>query len=402
MTFRGIFCLIFELLLLIMALGTDIREFLIVAVCIGGLWVYCLISMIFAVLTLKFSSHCDRKEIPRGEDVYYTLKVKGPVILPVVGKIKVMSPDTGDITDKALLSNTFLLSWKFRLNRTFNFKFNCAHTGYWNVGIKKLRVTDIFGMFSLPLFLTRKSKYAVKIAVTPQIYDCSDSRNFPVGNTGFTGVALQNSESGDVLSDSRNYQEGDALRRINWKLSVKTKKLHTRIYEISREPNVIIAIDTATALDNTGTIADIYRETTTTLTNRLIEENTSVKVITLRSKSNIRFNKNYREFNELEPLKYDLMGIDFNPDKAPLSIYRLNDKTFIDADKIFILTANPSVELLGAIYDVSEHGKEAYCIMPSVSDNPLAPLNDAIISTGVKPVVIRSVDEIAEKVGDRI
>lgn len=40
MSLRGLFALVLEAFLLIMALGTDIREFLIVAVCLGGLLVF--------------------------------------------------------------------------------------------------------------------------------------------------------------------------------------------------------------------------------------------------------------------------------------------------------------------------------------------------------------------------
>ena len=127
MTLRGFFTLVFELFLLIMALGTDIREFLIVAVCIGGLWCYSFISVLLAIITLKFSSKTDTNGLYRGEKMIYTLEIKGVLLLPIIGKIKVLAADNGDITDKALLRNSFLISWGFRLKRNYRFNMRCEY-----------------------------------------------------------------------------------------------------------------------------------------------------------------------------------------------------------------------------------------------------------------------------------
>lgn len=403
MTLRGFFTLVFELFLLIMALGTDIREFLIVAVCIGGLWCYSFISVLLAVITLKFSSTSDKYEFCRGEDIVYTLQISGPVILPVVGKIKVLSADNGDITDKALLRNAFLLSWALSFKRKYCFNMRCEHTGYWNIGIEKFRVSDIFGMFSSPLFRTPKSKHTARIGVLPKSHKFYLNNYLFKAERGLTGANLQDAENGEILGDSRIYKEGDALKRINWKMSIRTRKLYTRRYELPREPEILIAIDSAVGSDFTGTIADIYRETALSLAEYYVDCGYAVRIATLRDQGEkCQLDKQYSEMSDIFTLNTDLIDIKFRCSHEKLDIFRLDNGVFLGADNIYILSSTPGERLLSAMADVIEKGKRVTCVMPDLSEEPLAALKTAIENTGVLPVVVGSTEEIAQKVGGAI
>lgn len=401
MTLRGIFALAFELFLLIMTLGTDIREFLIVAACVGGLILYSLISLLFAVIGFSCKSKIDSAEIFRGETVKYTLKIYGPAIFPVVGKLAVKPADNGDISDKKSLRKSFLLVPDFKLGRQYNFEFLCAHTGLWKIGIEKFRINDIFGFFSLPLLRTGKKRLLTEIAVLPVARNLNDDGNYIDISKGFGGNAIRNSEMGELLSDSRYYREGDAMRRINWKQSIRTGKLFTRQYEMPEVPNVLIAIDSACYTDTTGAITDVYRETAVSIANAYVSQGVAVNLITLRNKGiDGGINEYYRDEREINNLQYELIEKVFVKDRSPLEIPRLDDSSFLNADKIYIITANPSEGLLSAVNDSIKSGKSAYCIVAGMADMLPAQLNTVIENTGADPVIINGIDEIEVKAGE--
>ena len=404
MTSRGIFSLVFEFFLLIMALGTDIREFLIVAVCVGGLLLYSLISLLLAVFSMDFKSHTDETEVSRGEELCYTLSFRGPVILPVVGKVKIKPADNGDITDKADLQHSFLLIPSFKLRRDYNFNLLCAHTGYWSVGVEKLRISDMFGMFNLPLLRTRRRDFAVRVAVLPKIHDFEERDSYIDISKGFGGAAFQNAESGELLGDSRFYREGDALRRINWKQSARLKKLFTRRYETPDVPKAVIALDTACSNDGTGTVTDMYVETAVSIANFFVSVwGDTVSVVTLRESHRYAPSEFYcREAADLMPLKYHLMSIPFFTESAPLDLFRLDDTALNGADKIYVITANPSEGLLSAVESAAAQGKTAVCIIPQMGDTPLPDVEKAVANTGAEPIYVKSADEIAQKVGEAL
>ena len=400
MTLRGIFSLVFEFFLLIMALGTDIREFLIVAVCVGCILAYSVLSLILAEISFNFRSQISESEVFAGENITYTFLLKGPVILPVVGKITVKAADTGDITEKSSLKYSFLLFTDFKAEHSYKFEFLCAHTGYWSVGTKKFRVGDIFGMFSLPLLRTRKKNFTVKVTVLPKIQYFESKNEYFNISRGFGGTALRNAESGELLGDSRAYKEGDALRRINWKQSVRTKKLFTRQYEMPEMPRVLIAIDSCTAGDSTGSVADLYRTAAVSLANYYIGRKNIVNVISLREREKAQQLDSYLyEKSDITRLMYELLEISFFAGGVGLDIYNFDSTNFVNADIIYILTANPSEGLFSSMDQAEKQGVHIECIMPQLGEEPLPSVMTAIKNTGIYPIAVRTIDEIDEKVG---
>lgn len=402
MTLRGILSLVLEAFLLIMALGTGIRDFRIIAVSLGVLILFSLLSVLLAEACLKFKSISDKTEFYRSEEIKYTLEMKGPVILPVVGRMCIKPADNGDITDKKSLRHTFFLFPRFKLRRTYDFKIFCAHTGLWKIGAEKMRISDIFGFFSLPLFRTRKREAIIPLSVLPQLHEFDEENIFVNAALGFGDAARYDSESGELLGDSRLYRDGDTMRRINWKLTARTRKLYTRQFELPEIPKVVIAIDDTAFKDNTGKIADIACETAVSAAKYYLEQDTHVNIITLRARGKEeRKSFDYYHLRELPEVETDLITINFVKEDAPSEIYRLNQGKFAGADKIYVISANPSDGLLSAIEEEIKSGRLAICIIPQLNIEPEACVKKAIEDTGANPIMISSVEEISEKVGGR-
>jgi len=403
MTLRGLFCLALEAFLLIMALGTTIKEFLVLAACIGGLLLYSLLSLLLAVITLDFQSQTDMTDVYRGEEIKYTMSIRGPVILPIVGRLIIRTADNGDITPKSNLRHSFLLVPILKLKRDYHFDMLCAHTGVWKVGTNKMRITDIFGLFNMPLLRTRFSMYKVRINVLPEIHNFDEAYGYIDASKGFTGTAFLNAENGELLGDSRVYREGDTMRRINWKQTARMKKLFTRMYEMPETPKVLIAVDNTFLNDNMGFLADISREVAVSLGSYYLQQGDEVTVVPLKQKGKEAIEeKNYEDFHDIITLQYDLTELEYVGANKALELFRLDDGVFTSSDRIFIITPNPSEGTLGAMADAAKFGKTVVCIVPQLGEEPIAAVKTAVETTGIMPIFVSSPDKIAEKVGGEL
>ena len=400
MTLRGILSILFELFLLILALGTEIKEFFVVALCIGGVIAYSFISLFLAVITLHFHSNTDKKELSRNDEVRYTLTMRGPVLLPVVGYLSIKSADFNHIYNKNAMRHTFLLAPTFSIKREFSFDLLCEHVGRWDVGTKKLRVEDMFGLFCLPLLRTRKANFAVKIAVLPKPHELGENDERILVSKGFGGTSFLNSENGELLGDTRLYRKGDALKRINWKQTVRMKKLYTRQYEMPEMPKVLIAMDASCFDDKTGTVADISCESALALANFCIGQDSMVHFVTARGKDDSQ-NEGYylQNYADVLDLQQRLLDVSFFSDNSALSLWQLDDAHFANADKVCFITANPSEDLLSDLDDMVKEGRSAVCVVPQVSSEPADSVAKAIENAGSVAVIVKSADEIAGKVG---
>ena len=350
MSLRGLFALVLEAFLLIMALGTDIREFLIAAVCLGGLLVFSFVSVLWSVVFLRFTATTPQVPHIRENSITITLNVKGLQILPVICKIKIQPPYNEKTEQSIPLYNAFVLN-VFKLNRKYNFTLELMHTGHWNLGIKFLRICDVFGFFVSPLIFTRKKSFSEEISVMPQSHPVeSFSKTFNAEKV-YEGTSSQCYEIGETFDDSRLYRDGDPLRRIHWKQSAKTGKLYTRLFEKPREPKTVILIDACT-LETKGFCDDIYREVAFCLAEHSAGYNAQTVVQLMRGAHRWEFSL---QDNELIPrLRRELADLQFKKSLSPLVSGDIKKERFAFTDKLFIITSNPDSSVINMAQD--SHG----------------------------------------------
>ncbi len=365
MTLRGFFVTLIGLFLGILAMGTEIREFYIMSLCMGGLIAYSLFSLLLALFTLKVESKINKGAALREETVNYTLHLNGVAVFPVVGYISVKS---ADILPKQQnrLKHSLLLMPSFNTKRKFSFELPCSHIGAWQVGIRKLRFEDIFGLFSLPLLRNEKEKFTADLAVMPKIHIIEEAQD-SVSSGGYGNSSFSNAEEGELLGDSRLYREGDSLKRINWKQSARAKTLYSRQYEMLQKPKIVIAVDTAFASESLLDTVDLAFETAITIGNYFVEELNYVELLVLRSKDeteNLIFG--LKSNNDIIKMQYDFSNVAYRSGRDALRLDGLEDIYFLNADKIYFITDNPSSELISDIREMNKNGKIVRCIIPKV------------------------------------
>lgn len=364
MTLRGFVITLLELILLIFAFGTEMHEFLTVALWVGVLEAYSLVSVLLASVTLSLKSQIDKTSALRGEVAKYTLLLRGIAFLPVAGYLSIQNADYQTKKQKRR-KHSFLMLPSFVVEHRFNFEIPCEHIGVWEVGVKKLRFEDLFGLFSLPLIRSSKEKAYSKLWVMPNIHTLrNDLETVSLGDYGLTSTL--DSEQGELLGDSRLYREGDTLKRINWKLSARTKQLYSRQYERLQNPNIVIAVDTAVLEAPKGGIIDITGEVAISLANFFIHKNHTVELVLLRNERGLA-NEVFElsTENDVRNMQFNFSSVPFYVLEQPLDLTANDNKHIAAADKIFLISSNPSSATISDFADYCKNGKLARCIIPS-------------------------------------
>ena len=101
-----------------------------------------------------------------------------------------------------------------------------------------MRARDVFGLFSI----SRKSgQRLLRVDVYPRAHDVP----FMELKAGDTGPELRSRATEDTASpsDVRKWQEGDVLKKVHWKLTMRRRELMVRTFEESSRPDTLIVPD---------------------------------------------------------------------------------------------------------------------------------------------------------------
>lgn len=110
------------------------------------------------------------------------------------------------------------------------FQLSSEHCGRLYVHMQSVKILDWFGLFSLNVPI----KAGARMTVLPELFSC-DVELTPVASTADDGSADRRGDDRTEVFQLREYQAGDDVRQIHWKLSSKLDSL------ILREPGQSIS-----------------------------------------------------------------------------------------------------------------------------------------------------------------
>lgn len=401
MTVRGTICILLDSVLLIVALGTGIRELLVAALGLGAFWVFALVSLLLAVCTLRCSGSLDKKEATRGEEVRYTFTLRGFLLLPVAGQLSILPPGVDSRFDGNREHHAFSLLPSFRVQRAYHFALPCLHRGYWQTGLETLRLRDLFGLFSMPLVRdSRRFSILIPLTVYPRIHTLVGAAEEAATTGGFAAAQIQNATSGELLGETRLYQPGDTLNRIHWKQTARMQQVYIRQFEVQENPQVLVLLDTACRSSYRETTADVAVETALSLVQHCMTHQKTVRLMLVRGRTgatNIdRWLRNHRDLQQVLKL---MPNVAYYEEAETLNLWQLRDVSFTGVGTVRVVTDNPSKELLEALAELQNQGHTVSCIVPQVDAQPTPVVADALNGTGLHPVILRTTADIAGKVG---
>ncbi len=228
-------------------------------------------SVVWTLFSVRVSMKGVRPRVARGEKLMTILQVEHRCVLPA-GSIRVMLNVPGSGAGLQEIS----VNTRPFAKKNFRNVVRCPHRGNYEVGIAKITVSDIFSLFEI----SRKSKKKLlRVEVYPRAVDvpCMQLKASDMGPE-FRSRATEDAAS---PSDVRSWQDGDELKKVHWKLSLRRQELMVRTFEESARPDTLIIPDLSeiTALnDQKLTMEDCICEAALSAAKAQLEEGFPVRM----------------------------------------------------------------------------------------------------------------------------
>lgn len=139
-----------------------------------------------------------------------------------------------------------------------SFEFTARICGPADIGVKKISVTDFFGLFSFQLKNADMSGLSVSVPVIPDIADVQAddtviksalTASMLADDSEETTEAAMNTFGGFPGFENREYVPGDPLKRVNWKQSAKRGKLLVRLDDETACSSIAVVLDSTFVSD---------------------------------------------------------------------------------------------------------------------------------------------------------
>jgi len=135
-----------------------------------------------------------------------------------------------------VLRHSTSMSWYERI--TWEYKIKSDQRGYYRIGPARLESGDIFGFFNSHRKVTDNDYLLVYPKIVP-LPELGMPAARPLGETR-GGISIF--EDPSRPSGIRDYQTGDALNTVDWKVSAKMQQLQVRTFEPSSSYTVILVV----------------------------------------------------------------------------------------------------------------------------------------------------------------
>lgn len=233
-----------------------------------------LLYLLLGILTIKVYLDAVDLEVEKFTPVDFslTLSNESPLPYPFVEATISLPAEDAVRTVSELTRLSLIPRGRYIIKKTLSF----AYRGGYDIGVSSVYIYDLFRLF----------RYRIDVNLLRQIF-VLPRRLQLAGQTGADPVSeLTESVSrmagsdNTEMADIRDYQIGDSLRSIHWKLSSKTEELQIREYSRNSEHQAIIFCDTARRFpeksgifsDDTGEfVADGIIETAIALARHTLE-----------------------------------------------------------------------------------------------------------------------------------
>ena len=233
MTARGFYTLLFGSVMLVTALSVGSAGAFLLGAAALIAWLLAVLSVLLAACTCRLSQQAGCAEVSRGDSCPYTLSVSMLAPLPIAPlSLRVATPNGRQ--------SEFLLPARLFGTTASDNAFPCPHVGVFELGVLRVAFGDVFGFFSLA--------HSVKSPLIPVTVLPVPRETRPLATSPGEGesTSAQRAQADRTTpADTRAWQEGDELKRVHWKLSMRRQALMVHTYETPQRPDALILLDLA-------------------------------------------------------------------------------------------------------------------------------------------------------------
>lgn len=207
----------------------------------GAIFVLLLAGLISLALTKRKTSIAIsvKNSTVNGEPIKLLFDMENKSIIPafmIRARINVVNMNFG-LESQA----TKCFSLCGRSKKQFEFEMKCEYCGKYLINVEYVKIYDFFGIFSSKLC----QKKAFETCMYPRYYNVDSISQ--VMRTNYEKEKYFSHRKGHILSEIlqyREYQKGDSLKLINWKLSNKYDQLVVREFDTPTDNQLLIIFDT--------------------------------------------------------------------------------------------------------------------------------------------------------------
>lgn len=128
-------------------------------------------------------------------------------------------------------------------NTAAGVSFDCPFRGEYEIGVKAVEATDLFGLVRLRRSGDKLSGTTSRIAVYPRTYPLHGRMLDLRMNEGAEDGARADAEEISSIADLRSWREGDSLKRVHWKLSARLGELIVKEFDGSFDAKNMVFVD---------------------------------------------------------------------------------------------------------------------------------------------------------------
>lgn len=219
--------------LLSAALATGTRVYYALFFLILLLLLFALGSVFWTLMTLRVGMKGLRARVVRGERLMTILTVEHRSLLPP-GEMRV----TLNVPGGAGGQQEIRVDAPPFARQSYRNVIRCPHRGDYEVGVSRVSASDAFGLFCLS---RRAGRRLLRVEVSPKPTEMAAMALKPTDmGPEFRSRASEDNAS---PSDIRKWQDGDELKKVHWKLSLRKRELMVRTFEESARPDTLIIPD---------------------------------------------------------------------------------------------------------------------------------------------------------------
>lgn len=321
-----------------------------------SLFVINIIHFILTISKLYYYQNFSTEHPKKGDKIQFKLTIENRLpFIPSV--IKILFHDS--------LSSQYLYpKFKRSKNTYYEDTFSLPYRGIYNVGIKKIKCNDIFGIFRYEIPFWPRTFY-----VYPKINENIKSATKGCGDISNKHYTYSTSSS-DFLNGIKKYRNGNKLSLLSWKhLALKGEPYVKDFYSENSSETYIFLDKTKLPENRKGAVDDLLIETLVSITNNLIENNHTIK--TNEWQHEIRTQKDFRDFYK----STILIPFDNTQSDTLNEFKSLND---IVQSRLILITAFESVFFMDLDFINAYKDLTIYIITKNMNKKQIENLNKTI------------------------
>ena len=344
----------------------------------------------YVYMRFRMYQDIEQRVIVKGDSTLYSFTIANE------DYITFRSVKVNFLHDKSTISNAESIKEYCLLpnaSETMKTNIRCNYRGEYNVGADTIEIMDFLYLFKI-IYPIRSN---MKVTVLPRVIAISRLGIAPARKDAKTFPYILNSSQEAMDIETRNYQAGDSIKQIHWKVTAKKNQLFSRKYISNPKSEVIILMDlrpiheddltnTITEdqiLESTLAIANYYKDNNTKV--KLYYEQEGIQKIAIKGKSDF-------------DLFYQLcVRIRFQTQMDIDQLLSESQTDAEDSDFYIIVTHSLTYELYKTIIQVAEKGSDLAVLL--IRDKICPEQEDILNHLKIAGILVKHVtreDEIGE------